>query len=87
MADNTSAVAKVRRARFESKVLELMAFPDVPQQPEPKRISVERRDGYQLQRWEAYPEPYCVVPFLMLVPDGVSAQVHVPIHGRHFQSL
>ena len=39
---------------------------------------VDRRDGYQLQRWEAYPEPHCVVPFLMLVPDGASAQSPVP---------
>ena len=66
------------REKLRAKVLELMAFPDVPEQPQPRRIRVEQRDGYQLQRWEAYPEPYCVVPFLMLVPDGVSDQSPAP---------
>ena len=68
----------VWRERLRKKVLELMAFPEVPPQPLPKRIKVEQRDGYQLQRWEAYPEPFCVVPFLVLVPDGVSAQSPAP---------
>jgi len=62
------------RERLREKVLELMVFPEIVPQPEPKRIWVKQREGYQLQRWEAYPEPFCVVPFLMLVPDGVSAQ-------------
>lgn len=60
------------------KLLELMAFPDVPAQPEPRRISCESRQGYQLQRWEAYPEPFSVVPFLLLVPDGASQQSPAP---------
>jgi len=68
----------VWREKLRNKVLELMAFPDVPPQPEPKRISVDGRDGYQLLRWEAYPEPYCVVPLLMLLPDGASAQSPAP---------
>lgn len=54
------------------KLLELMCFPDVPPQPDPKRISSDARDGYRLERWEAYPEPLSVVPFLMLIPDGTS---------------
>ena len=66
------------RERLREKVLELMAFPEVAPQPEPRYISVEQRRGYQLQRWEAYPEPYSVVPFLMLVPDGVSQQSPTP---------
>jgi len=68
----------VWQEKLRAKVLELMAFPEVPPQPDPKRIWVKQRDGYQLQRWEAYPEPHCVVPFLMLVPDGVSAQSPAP---------
>jgi len=54
------------------KLLELMCFPEVRGQPEPKRIWSQARQGYRLERWEAYPEPYSVVPFLLLVPDGVS---------------
>jgi alpha/beta hydrolase family protein len=68
----------VWRERLCQKVLELMAFPEVVPQPPPKRIKVEQRDGYQLQRWEAYPEPFSVVPFLMLVPDGTSTQSPAP---------
>lgn len=68
----------VWQEKLRAKVLELMAFPEIPVQPEPKRISVDGRDGYQLQRWEAYPEPYSVVPFLMLLPDGANAQSPAP---------
>ena len=63
------------REAVRAKLLELMGFPkfDTPQ-PQPKHLWTEQREGYQLQKWEAYPEPYSVVPFLMLVPDGISAQ-------------
>jgi hypothetical protein len=64
--------------QLREKVLELMAFPEVIDQPAPKRVGVEQRAGYQLQRWEIYPEPHCVVPFLMLVPDSVSDQSPAP---------
>ncbi len=49
------------RERLRKKVLELMAFPEVVRQPAPKRVGVEQRAGYQLQCWEIYPEPHCVV--------------------------
>ena len=68
----------VWRDRLREKVLELMAFPEVIDQPAPKCIAIEQRTGYELQRWESYPEPFCVVPFLMLVPDGVSNQSVAP---------
>ena len=54
------------------KLRELVVFPDVPPQPEPKQLWTRQREGYSLQKWEAYPEPYAAVPFLMLVPDGAS---------------
>ena len=60
------------------KLLELMCFPDVPGQPEPKRIWSHPREGYRLERWEAYPEPFSVVPYLLLVPDGVSPNSPAP---------
>lgn len=56
------------------KLREIMRLPEVEEQPRPKRLWGEPRDGYELQKWEAYPEPYSVVPFLVLAPHGVSAQ-------------
>jgi alpha/beta hydrolase family protein len=67
------------RGSVREKLLELMCFPEgFPAQPEPKQLSVEPREGYQLQRWEAYPEPYSVVPFLVLVPEGVGTNAPAP---------
>ncbi len=54
------------------KLRELLAFPEVPTQPEPTRLWTRPRDGYQLQKWEAYPEPGCVVPFMVLIPDSIT---------------
>ncbi len=63
------------RALVAEKLRELLSFPDVVSpQPPPKLMWAEPRDGYELQKWESYPEPHKVVPFLVLVPDGVSAQ-------------
>ncbi len=75
-----AAAFPVWREAVREKLLELLCFPeDVPQQPEPKKLWTKQRDGYQLQKWEVYPEPLCVVPFLMLVPDGVSQQSPAPV--------
>ena len=65
--------------RVRRKLLELMRYPDPPPQPAPRRVACEARDGYRLERWESYPEPGCVVPFLLLVPDGASAAHPVPL--------
>ena len=65
--------AKVRR-----KLRQLLAFPKPPPQPEPKLIWTKQRDGYSLQRWESYPEEGWVIPFLLLLPDGVSATNPAP---------
>ncbi|MDP2325127.1 MAG: alpha/beta hydrolase family protein, partial [Gammaproteobacteria bacterium] len=43
-----------------------------------KRIWTRQREGYEIQRWEAYPEPHSTVPYLLLVPDGTSAQSPAP---------
>ena len=62
------------REAVRRKLLELMCFPDVPPQPDPKLLWSQPREGYRLQRWEAYPEPYSVVPYYVLIPDGASRQ-------------
>ena len=66
------------RRQVRERLFELMRFPDVPQQPDPKMLREESRDGYRLQKWEAYPEPFSIVPFLVLVPDGASQQSPAP---------
>jgi hypothetical protein len=58
------------RMAVRDKLREIMHFPDVPSQPPPQLLWEEPREGYRLQKWEAYPEPLCVAPFLALVPDG-----------------
>ena len=65
----------VWRDAVRAKIRELMGFPEFDRpQPPPVRLWTKQRDGYQLQKWEAYPEPYSVVPYLVLIPDGVSAR-------------
>lgn len=63
---------------LRTKVVELMAFPDVPKQPSSKRLWIRNRDGYQLQKWESYPEPGSVVPFVLVIPDGVNQNSPAP---------
>ena len=65
--------------KVRQKLLELMCFPDVAPQPEPERIWSRPRDGYVLERWEIYPEPFSVVPVYLLIPDGASQQSPVPM--------
>ena len=67
------------RKKVRAKLFELMCFPEFDEkQPKPRLIWSEPRDGYTIQRWEIYPEPYSVVPFLMLIPDGATASNPAP---------
>lgn len=67
------------REAVREKLRELLCFPEnVPKQPPPNRLWSKQREGYQLQKWEAYPEPYSVVPFLVLIPDGVTQRSPAP---------
>lgn len=56
----------------------LMAHPDSVSVAEAKKIGEWKRDGYTLQKWESYPFAEAVVPFLVLVPDNVSADNPAP---------
>ncbi|MFO7948445.1 MAG: alpha/beta hydrolase family protein [Armatimonadota bacterium] len=72
--DMTAEEQEKWRTQVQSKLRELLAFPpESPDQPEPQMLWAEQRDGYELQKWEIYPEPYSVVPFLALIPDHISA--------------
>lgn len=73
-----AAAASRWRKRVRVRLRKLLAFPSPPRQPAPRLISSEPRDGYTLQRWELYPEPFSVVPMLMLVPDGTSPTSPAP---------
>jgi hypothetical protein len=71
---------EMSREKFElwqgevrAKLTELMCFPEAgDEQPEPVKLWAQARDGYRLEKWEAFPEAGSVVPFLVLIPDGVS---------------
>ena len=66
------------REAVREKLAELMCFPDVDKQPLPRLLWTKQRKGHRLEKWEAYPEPFSVVPFLVLIPDGVSASSPAP---------
>ena len=61
------------QATVRTRLRELMGVPDPADQPEPVRLFSKDREGYRLEKWEAYPEPGSVVPYLVLVPDAAQA--------------
>lgn len=58
------------QAKLRHAMQELMKFPETTCRPAPKQVAAVRRDGYRVEKWEAYPMPHVVVPFLVLIPDG-----------------
>ena len=67
---------------WQGKVKERLAqmmLKKFPEQPAPKMLSREKRNGYTLEKWEHYPMPGAVVPFLMLIPDGVNVNNKAPV--------
>lgn len=68
-----------------------MCFPKVEDQPVPRCISSEPRDGYTLEKWEFYPLPQVVSSFLVLKPDNLTektpAVLCIPGHGRTKEGL
>lgn len=62
-----------------STMKELIRFPEVKDQPAPVRIKMVQRDGYRVEKWESYPLPGSVVPYLVLIPNGIdTTQDKVP---------
>ena len=76
------------------KIRELLLMPEFTEQPEPVRLSRVQRDGYAVEKWELYPDSISVVPFLVLIPDGVDRTHPAPgvicipgsIHSKEFIS-
>ena len=70
------------RERLKRKVWELLRLEsltaDAVGQPKPKMLERTRREGYTVERWECYPDSFSALPFLVLIPDGVSKDSPAP---------
>ena len=62
------------RAKLQDAMKELMKFPRATgEQPPPALVKTVQREGYRVEKWELYPLPHTAVPFLALIPDGLTA--------------
>ena len=66
------------KKKMQNSMKELMKHPDIKYLEEPNKISVTQRNGYRVEKWEAYPFPQCVVPYLVLIPDSLNTEQKVP---------
>lgn len=64
--------------RLRGAMTEIMHHPQIENLPVPHLIHSEQKDGYRLEKWEAYPLPDAVVPYLVLIPDGVNENNPAP---------
>ena len=60
------------QADIKAALTKQLRMPAATAQPAPVQLSCVQRDGYRVEKWEFYPDDYTVVPFLILVPDGIS---------------
>lgn len=65
------------QAEMKEAMARLMRHP-ASQSATPKMIKRVKRDGYSLEKWESYPLDSTVVPFLVLIPDGVDSNNPAP---------
>jgi hypothetical protein len=68
----------VWQTKMQDSMKELMKHPALQNLPVPQMVDEVQRDGYRVQKWEAYPLPECVVPYLVLIPDTIAANEKVP---------
>ncbi|QDS86091.1 Abhydrolase family protein [Rosistilla ulvae] len=66
------------RSQVRDKLLELMNFPEPVPQPAPRKLWSQERKGYVLEKWELYPVPGSVVPFLVLIPENATPEQPAP---------
>ncbi len=74
----TPAEFKEWQSNLRTAMKELMHFPEQSDVPAPVRVKTVQRDGYRVEKWESYPLPGSVVPYLVLIPDGVDAAHKAP---------
>lgn len=67
----TPAEFKEWQSGLRTAMKELMHFPEIADLPAPVCIKTVQRDGYRVEKWESYPLLGSVVPYLVLIPDGV----------------
>lgn len=70
--DMTRAEMAVWRDSMSQAMSALMKHPQLQLQA-PRRVKTVEADGYRIEKWESYPLPNSVVPFLVLIPDGVDS--------------
>ena len=63
------------KLNVRNAMAEIMKFPEISGQPEPKKISTQPRSGYILEKWEFYPFPNSVSTFLVLKPQNLNYSV------------
>ena len=68
---------KVWQGEMKQAMARLMRHPQAPSAA-PRRVDSRQRAGYRIERWESYPIDSAVVPFLVLIPDGVDARHPAP---------
>jgi len=72
------------KSEVRSAMKKLMQFPfpvmesEIESQPPPKMIYEMPREGYKIQKWEAYPLPHSVVTFLVLIPNKIKEKGRLP---------
>lgn len=64
--------------QVREEMARLMCHPKIAGLPAPRKVAEWQRDGYRVEKWEAYPLPQAAVPYLVLVPDGVGADSPAP---------
>ncbi len=66
------------RERVKQCLRALLLIPEVAMAEAPQQLWAEKRDGYQLEKWEFYPDEFTVVPVLMLIPDSATRSNPAP---------
>lgn len=78
------------RSGIRQTMQRIMHHPDMTGLPAPRRILTKQREGYRIEKWEAYPLPESVTSFLLLIPDGTQqapAVLCIPGSGQSKESL
>ncbi len=77
-SDMDSTGMSAWRQGITEAMTRIMKHPDLTTAEPAKKIGSWQRDGYRIERWESYPLPDAVVPYLVLIPDGVDAEHPAP---------
>lgn len=63
------------RQKVVTQLKNRLQMPPFTEEEAPRLLSSAPRNGYTLERWEFYPDPYSAVPVLILRPDGIREKV------------